>query len=159
MSARMENEKGRAGVDDLFFTRAGSRFGSSRHRGFLTIIMASCQSNSITLTRCQHFKTVCRRWQSVIGSGVDLFGDLLQGLRRFGNLRSKLQRQVTTSPHVSEREAVRILKQTDKMRKAYHKNYTGMEWNDPNQYHRILNSDRISANTCVEMICALYNSP
>lgn len=68
-------------------------------------------------------------------------------------------RRAMTSLHVSEREAVRILKQTDKMRKAYHKNYTGMEWNDPNQYHMILNSDLISANTCVEMICALYNSP
>ena len=38
---------------------------------------------------------------------------------------------------LGEKEAVRLLKRTDKARKAYYKNYTGMDWNDPNSYHMV----------------------
>lgn len=62
------------------------------------------------------------------------------------------------SLNISESEAVRILKQTDKARKAYHKNYTGHEWNDPNQYDMILNTDLVSFDRCVDLICALYGN-
>lgn len=57
---------------------------------------------------------------------------------------------------LSERSAVRLLKRTDKARKAYYKNYTGMDWNDPNSYHLVLNSDRLKYETCVELICNVY---
>lgn len=58
---------------------------------------------------------------------------------------------------LSERAAVRLLKRTDKARKAYYKNYTGMDWNDPNAYHVVLNSDKMDQETCVGLICDLYN--
>lgn len=51
--------------------------------------------------------------------------------------------------NLSERAAVRLLKRTDKARKAYYKNYTGMDWNDPNAYHVVLNSDKMDQETCV----------
>ena len=56
-----------------------------------------------------------------------------------------------------ERKAVRVLKRTDAARKAYYKNYTGCDWNDPNLYHTVLNSDRLGFDACVEAICDLYN--
>lgn len=58
--------------------------------------------------------------------------------------------------NLSERAAVRLLKRTDKARKAYYKNYTGMEWNDPNAYHLMLNTDKMDQDTCVGLICDLY---
>ena len=58
--------------------------------------------------------------------------------------------------NLPERRAVRILKQTDKARKAYYKNYTGCDWNDPNLYHMVLNSDRLTIDGCVEAICQAY---
>lgn len=59
--------------------------------------------------------------------------------------------------NLSERAAVRLLKRTDKARKAYYKNYTGMDWNDPNAYHLVMNSDKMDMETCVGLICDLYN--
>ncbi len=55
-----------------------------------------------------------------------------------------------------EKEAVRLLKRTDKNRKAYYKNYTGVEWNDPNAYHMVLNSSLLSPELCIRLICDVY---
>ena len=57
---------------------------------------------------------------------------------------------------LSERAAVRLLKRTDKARKAYYKNYTGMEWNNPDSYHLIINTDRTPYDLCVDLICHAY---
>ena len=57
---------------------------------------------------------------------------------------------------LKENEAVRLLKRTDKARKAYYKNYTGMDWNDPNSYHMVLNSDLLPMELCVKLICDAY---
>lgn len=57
-----------------------------------------------------------------------------------------------------ERKAQRVLKQTDKARKAYYKNYTNSDWNDLNLYHAVLNSDHLGFDTCVDTICAMYRS-
>ena len=59
---------------------------------------------------------------------------------------------------LSEADAAKILKQTDKSRRAYHKNYTGHDWDDLDQYDIILNTDRVSFDECVEVICSLYNA-
>ena len=56
-----------------------------------------------------------------------------------------------------EKRAVKVLRQTDKARKAYYRNYTGCDWNDPNLYHAVLNSDRLGAEVCADIICSLYN--
>lgn len=55
-----------------------------------------------------------------------------------------------------EKRAVRVLKATDKARRAYYKNYTGCEWYDPDLYHMVLNPDRLGADACVDVICDLY---
>ena len=59
---------------------------------------------------------------------------------------------------LSENAAVRLLKRTDKARKAYYKNYTGMDWNDPNSYHLVLNSDKLPEELCVKLIVDAYLS-
>ncbi len=65
-------------------------------------------------------------------------------------------RRTMESLQLSERSAVRVLRRTDKARKAYYRNYTGMDWNDPNSYHMIVNSDRLGMEPCVDLICRAY---
>lgn len=65
-------------------------------------------------------------------------------------------RRTMESLELPENRAVRLLKRTDKARKAYYKHYTGRDWNDPNLYHMVLNSDRLGFERCVDMICAAY---
>jgi hypothetical protein len=57
---------------------------------------------------------------------------------------------------LSERKAVGLLRRTDRARKAYYKNYTGADWNDPNAYHLVVNSDRLEYEKCVDLICKAY---
>jgi len=57
---------------------------------------------------------------------------------------------------LSEPEAARVLKQTDKARKAYYRKYTDCDWSDPDQYAMILNTDILSVDVCADMICELY---
>ena len=65
-------------------------------------------------------------------------------------------RRTMSKLSLSESEAARVLKQTDKARKAYYKKYTEREWNDPDQYAMILNTDILSEEVCADMICELY---
>mgnify|MGYP002859995703 CR=1 FL=1 len=67
-------------------------------------------------------------------------------------------RRAMDSLSLSEKEAAKVVKQTDKARNAYHKNYTGYEWSDPNQYNMVLNTDLVPFDTCVDLICALYQA-
>ena len=52
--------------------------------------------------------------------------------------------------------AERVLKRTDKARKAYYRHYTGRDWNDPDLYEMVLNSDLFSLQDCVDIICWVY---
>lgn len=70
---------------------------------------------------------------------------------------SRLQRTMSLL-ELPERDADRVLRQTDKARMAYHKNYTEHELTDPDQYHLILNSDLMSPEQCVDLICAFYQA-
>ena len=57
---------------------------------------------------------------------------------------------------LGEKQAVRLLKRTDAARKAYYKHYTGLEWNNPDLYEMILNSDLFGFDACVDLICHVY---
>jgi len=56
-----------------------------------------------------------------------------------------------------ENKAEKVLKQADKGRKEYYSYYTGMDWEDPDSYHLVLNSDKLDFDLCVELICDLYS--
>ena len=69
----------------------------------------------------------------------------------------RLERTITKLG-LPEKRALRILKATDKARRAYYKNYTGCDWNDPDLYDMVLNSDRLGPEACADIICSLYRS-
>ena len=53
---------------------------------------------------------------------------------------------------MSEAEAARAIKRTDRYRSDYHKYYTGEQWKDAIHYDLSLNSGRLSRDACVEII-------
>ena len=67
----------------------------------------------------------------------------------------RLERAITKLG-LPEKRAIRVLKTTDKARKAYYRNYTGCDWNDPDLYHLVLNPDRLGQDTCADIICEIY---
>ena len=73
-----------------------------------------------------------------------------------GSYDNRLKRAMKNL-NLSETEAAKITKQTDKSRRAYHKNYTGKDWNDLDQYSIVINSDLVTFDEAVELICSIYN--
>ena len=55
---------------------------------------------------------------------------------------------------MTEPEAARAVRHTDKYRSDYHKYYTGENWKDPLGYDLCLNSARLGRDKCVEIIKA-----
>lgn len=53
---------------------------------------------------------------------------------------------------MTESEAARAVRRTDKYRSDYHKYYTGENWRDPVGYDLCLNSASLGRNHCVEII-------
>ena len=66
-------------------------------------------------------------------------------------------KRTMSSLNVTQEAAAKVLKQTDKARRSYHKHYTGLDWNDPSQYDLMLNSGSVPFDKCVDLICDLYN--
>lgn len=57
---------------------------------------------------------------------------------------------------LEEKAARREVRQTDKARKKYYSHFTGLDWNDPDSYHMVLNSERMGFEECVQMILHAY---
>ena len=70
-------------------------------------------------------------------------------------VESRLNRAITALG-LSERQARKVLRTTDRARKTYYKTYTGTDWDDPDLYHACLNPDRMGFDACVEIICRMY---
>ena len=49
----------------------------------------------------------------------------------------------------------KLLKEKDKRRRVYYKNYTGQNWGDINNYHIVLDSGYIGIEECAEIIARL----
>lgn len=65
-------------------------------------------------------------------------------------------KRTMTQLGLNEKQAKKVLRQTDRARKAYFKNYTGRNWDDPDLYHARLNPARLGNDACIDMICDLY---
>ncbi len=65
-------------------------------------------------------------------------------------------RRTAESLGLSEGKAGRVLRRTDKARRSYYRHYTGRDWNDPDLYHLVLNSDKLGTDACVDLICDIY---
>lgn len=53
---------------------------------------------------------------------------------------------------LSEDEAVKAIKKSDKQRKQYHLDYAGVQWDSMDQYHLSLDSDKIGPDQAVKVI-------
>lgn len=53
---------------------------------------------------------------------------------------------------VSERDAERMIVQTDRYRAKYYKYYTGKDWTNPANYDMFLNSDKVGRGKCADII-------
>lgn len=53
---------------------------------------------------------------------------------------------------MSEKEAKKMVKKTDKERSTYHDFYTGIKWGHPSNYHMILNLSKMSMDQAVSLI-------
>lgn len=72
--------------------------------------------------------------------------------------RAACVESVTEKLGISEREAHKLIEETDKYRYAYYKYYTeGKDWRDPVAYDMTLNSSRIGREKCVDVICAMLD--
>jgi|WetSurMetagenome_2_1015567.scaffolds.fasta_scaffold121607_2 cytidylate kinase len=54
--------------------------------------------------------------------------------------------------YVSEKDAVRMVKETDKYRADFYKTYTGREWRDSLNYDLCLNTSRLTREKCINII-------
>ena len=80
-------------------------------------------------------------------------------------LEERIKRIVETE-HVTERQAKKMIKQTDWERSSYHNYYTKQKWGDPGNYDLMINSARTGIQKAVEnyhglceiktMICNVY---
>ncbi len=67
--------------------------------------------------------------------------------------RAECLKSVTAKYQVSEEEAHKMIKKTDKYRADYYAYYTGGDyWTNPTSYDIVLNSGRLGRDKCVEII-------
>ena len=61
---------------------------------------------------------------------------------------------ITRKLGISEKEAHKLISETDKYRYDYYKYYThGKDWRDPVAYDMTINSDRVGRDKAVDLIC------
>ena len=61
-------------------------------------------------------------------------------------------RNVVERYHISDREAIKVIQQTDKRRANYYNNNTQNRWGAKESYHLLLDSGVLGVDGCVEMI-------
>ena len=74
-------------------------------------------------------------------------------------LEERIKRIVETE-HVTERQAKKMIKQTDWERSSYHNYYTKQKWGDPGNYDLMINSARTGIQkdaNCNGRTCGLYH--
>lgn len=58
---------------------------------------------------------------------------------------------------LSEKAARKEVRRTDRARKRYYTHFTGRDWNEPDSYHLVLNSERLGTEACVQAIIHAYH--
>ena len=61
-------------------------------------------------------------------------------------------KRIVETEHVTERQAKKMIKQTDWERSSYHNYYTKQKWGDPGNYDLMINSARTGIQKAVEII-------
>jgi len=55
-------------------------------------------------------------------------------------IKNRIER-VTSMHHISDKEALKIIKHSDKQRAKYHEHYSDTKWGDPHSYDIVVNTD------------------
>lgn len=71
-----------------------------------------------------------------------------------GNIENKVKR-TTELYSISEADARKLIKETDKKRSIHYKYYTDLEWGNAKNYTLSLNSSDIGYDKCMDIICDL----
>ncbi len=94
----------------------------------------------------------------IVGRSADyILKDKFETLNIFicGDKEQKIQR-ICDLKELSERDAEKLRKDTDKKRSVNYKYYTGQTWGDIKNYTMVLNSSRIGIEKCADIIAAAY---
>lgn len=75
----------------------------------------------------------------------------------YADMKEKVKRTVNFKA-VSEKEAEKLIKDTDKRRSINYKYHTGKSWGDRNNYTLMLNSTALGVEKTADFIVAVYNS-
>ncbi len=73
----------------------------------------------------------------------------------YGPLSERSKRQAEAL-NISEKDAQSFVTKSDKKRANYYNYYTGRNWNDPENYHMLLDSSYLGAEGCARLIAGLY---
>lgn len=66
--------------------------------------------------------------------------------------RDACVKSIVSKMGVTEEEANRLIKKTDKYRADYYRYYTGRDWTNPTNYDLFVNSDKVGRTRCADVI-------
>ena len=69
----------------------------------------------------------------------------------YADMTSRI-RNVVERYHISDREAIKVIQQTDKRRASYYNNNTQNRWGDKESYDMLLDSGVLGIDGCVDLI-------
>lgn len=74
----------------------------------------------------------------------------------YADMNDRIRRLMETRK-ITRDEAIALIKKTDKSRRNYYECYTGKRWGAGASYDVTLNSAELGLDTCVDLICHLYD--
>ena len=74
----------------------------------------------------------------------------------YADMNDRIRRLMETRK-ITRDEAITLIKKTDKSRRNYYECYTGKRWGAGASYDVTLNSAELGLDTCVDLICHLYD--
>ena len=99
------------------------------------------ESSCVIVGRCADY--VLREQSGV--TSVFIYADMNDRIRRLMETRK-----------ITRDEAITLIKKNDKSRRNYYECYTGKRWGAGASYDVTLNSAELGLDTCVDLICHLY---
>lgn len=101
----------------------------------------AAKESCVLIGRCADY--VLREQPGV--TSVFIYADMNDRIRRLMEARK-----------ITRDEAITLIKKTDKSRRNYYECYTGKRWGAGASYDVTLNSAELGVDTCVDLICHLY---
>lgn len=73
----------------------------------------------------------------------------------YADMNARIKR-LMDARRITRDEAIALIKKTDKSRRNYYECYTGKRWGAGASYDATFNSSELGMETCVDLICRLY---